>query len=439
MTKQKKIQKMLVIVLTVILAGFLSGGACDDGPGGKLADQCGLSCPGENEGVASGNASISGVPSIDGFFQACVNFNSQATLVTDGINAELDAIAASVGLAGGADLGAGFQAAVKAKFNLAGDVAIRVQKPKCEVSASASIEATANCDVTVDPGSVEATCEGKCEVDASADVSASCSADATAEVTCTGTAPNLECSGSCSGTCELTAAAACEGTCNGTCNGTCSVENTDGSCAGECDGTCEGSCEMEAGASCSGQCKGTCEYTAPEGGCSADAKAEVSCKGEANAEASVNCSGSCSGSVTPPSASAECQASAKAEAELKAECTPPSVDVSYSFAAGASATAKAEFEAWLHGFKGHISALAAANAKADIVIKAGANLTTAATGAVKGAASDLAADADFSVAFKLACVPAQITEATDMIASASTELKGSFQASTSFVTGLAKK
>jgi len=167
---------------------------------------------------------------------------------------------------------------------------------------------------------------------------------------------------------------------------------------------------------------------------------EVECHAEASAEPpTVNCSGSCSGEVTPPSASAECEASAKAEAELNAECTPPSVDVSYSFAATADAQVQAEFEAWLHGFKANMGALAAATAKADIVLRAGADLGAAASGAIQGVADTLAGEADFAVAFKLACLPAQLDATATVITDATAELTASATASASFVTGLKKK
>ncbi|MBN2718940.1 MAG: hypothetical protein JXX14_24045 [Deltaproteobacteria bacterium] len=463
MKQQKRIQKTLVIVLTVILAGFLSGGACDDGgPLDNIAEQCGLSCPGASEGLVAGNASITGVASIDGFFGSVVNFNTKATKVSADIDAALKAIYGSVGLdvAGKAgadlDMSAQFQAALAAKFYLdaSAGAAIKVeyQKPKCEVSASASIEATAKCDVEVQPGSVEASCSGKCEVDpGEVNLEAACEGSVEAELTCTGTAPSLSCEGSCTGGCELEVAATCEGTCNGSCTGTCSVENTDGSCAGECDGECEGTCEMEAGGSCSGKCTGSCEYTPASGSCEGGAKAEVSCKAEANAEPpQVNCSGSCSGEVTPPSASAECEASAKAEAELSAECTPPSIGVSYSFDASLVAAAeadgsieseaalKAEFKAWLTLFKTEVGNLVAAMAQADIVLKAGEGMISAAGNVIGKAGAELAADADFSVAFKLGCLPAELKKVPGIIGDASDKLSGSVDASVSLV-GIIKK
>lgn len=450
MKTQKRIKQSLMIGLIILMGSFLTGGACEDSPVGDLAEQCGITC--SEKGIADGNASISGFASIDGFFAAVVNFDQRATKISADIDAELAAIAASLDMAGGAqaDFAGSFQSAVAAKFNLDATAGVTVdfQPPKCEVSASASIEATAKCDATVDAGSVEASCSGKCEVDpGEVNLEAACEGSVEAELTCTGTAPSLSCEGTCTGSCELEVAASCEGTCNGTCDGTCSVENTDGSCSGQCDGNCEGSCELEAGGSCDGKCTGSCEYTPPSGSCEGGAKAEISCKAEANAEPpEVNCSGSCSGEVTPPSASAECEASAKAEAEVNAECHPPSVAVSYQFDAtamgaldaDAQATMKAEFKAWLTGFKAHIAAIAAASAQADIVAEAGKGIISAASNVVGDAAGEVAAEAGFSGTIKLACASKQLQAVPGVINGATSELTASVTAAASLTTALGK-
>ncbi len=444
-----KVKRLLYVLIIIGTAGILMGNACED-----VADVCDIKCA--DEGVADGNASITGIASIDSFFAAVVNFDTQATLVADGIDVELAAIADSVGLVGGAgaDFSGGFQAALQAKFALEGDISVDFQPPKCEVSAKASIEATAKCDVEVEAGSVEASCEGKCEVDpGEIDLEASCEGEATAEVSCTGTAPNLACEGTCTGSCELEVAASCEGTCTGGCSGECKGECSgstdsggvcDGECKGECGGECEGSCELEAGGSCSGSCTGSCEYTPPSAECEAGAKVEVECKAEGSVEPpQVNCSGSCSGEVTPPSASAECEASAKAEAEVKAECHPPSVGVKYNLVASGDATAdaeaRAEFKAWLTGFKARVGAIAAASAKADKVIVAGEGIIDAAASAIVSAASEIDVEGDIVGTFKLAtCLGPALDEVPGIINSATTSLTASVSASASLMGSLGK-
>jgi hypothetical protein len=398
----------------LVVGGFLAAGCGENGLG-NIAEQCGFVC--EGDAVANGNASISGVASVDSFFGAVVNFEGKANMVADGIAAALGRIAVSLELDPGAT-GAEISGALEAKFaaDLQGGLNIDFAPPRCEVSAKASIEATAQCDASVDPGSVKAECSGTCEVEASAEVD--CGAEATLE--CKGTAPGLACEGECSGSCEV------ELTAGGTCEGTC---NAAGECQGECDGTCEGSCEVSgsAAANCTGKCKGECTYTPPEGGCEANATA--SCKAEGSAK--VECSGRCEGEVTPPSASAECEASAKANAEMNAECTPPSLEISYTLSARlqGDANARAEFEAWLEGFRGNFQALVTAMEQANIVIRAGASLATAADGAVRGAINAQASgDVDLKAGFGLACAITNLPVAITVVNGARTRLQGQFEA-----------
>lgn len=411
------------------VAGALSTQACgEDGPGipgsDTLLKECGLTC--SAEGIAEGNASISGVASVDAFFGAVVNFDAKAKLVTGNINAELAKIRALLEL--DADAGAAeIKAAMIAKFNLDADagVSIKYQPAQCAISAQATIEATAKCDASFDPGSATVECSGTCEAEAG--VQAECSGEATLK--CTGTAPGLACEGECKGGCELEVAAVCEGTCKGTCSGTCSAENADGSCAGSCDGMCEGTCEASAGASCSGKCKGECTYTAPEGGCEGGATAKC----EASANAKVECSGKCEGEITPPSASAECEASAKAEASVNVECTPPSLDIAYQFDASLDAEARldaqANFEAFLVTFRGSFSAILAQLARADVVLEAGAGIATAASGAVTGAVNaSLDGDLSLKAAIGLGCALTELKVVPGVIGDATADLQASVSA-----------
>jgi hypothetical protein len=403
-----------------LLAGFslttLQG--CD-----QVADVCDLSCP--DEGVLEGNASITGIASIDAFFGAVVDVNAAALSISGSLRSELDAIALSVGLEPGA-AGADIAAAVEAKLALYIDVdaglKVDFQPPRCEASVEVAVAAAAECDVEVDPGMATVECSGGCEVEGG--VMASCEGDAT--LTCTGTAPNFACSGSCEGSCELEVAAACEGTCRGTCNGTCSVVDAQGDCAGSCMGDCQGTCELSAGGSCGGKCTGSCTYEPGMAGCEADASAKC----EAGASGSVQCDAKCEGEVTPPEVSAECEASVEAKADASIECFPPSLEVTWQWnaMAGADVDAQAEFKAWLEGFKGHISVMLAARTKADILVDSLTNLSAAATGALEGSFMVLA-EGDFSAAIKVPCAVAQLGDAADLITSATGELSGNASAS----------
>src|SRR5690349_4644778 len=84
--------------LLLLVAGAFSTQACDgkDSPLGDLAEQCGLTC--DAKGIVEGNASVSGIPNVDAFFAAVVNFNAKASLVSGNIDAELLKIKAALGL-----------------------------------------------------------------------------------------------------------------------------------------------------------------------------------------------------------------------------------------------------------------------------------------------------------------------------------------------------
>jgi len=447
------------IGIYALSAGLITGvsGCGEDSPLGNLAEECGLVCA--SEGIVEGNASISGLRSVDAFFGAVVSFSSVAGELSGEVEAVNNKIAVSVGLepgAGGAEIAAAIDAKIAA--NVEGDLTVNIVEPKCSASAEVAIEASAKCDVDVDPGSVEVMCMGSCSVEASA--SAGCEADV--EVVCTGTAPALKCAGSCKGECKFEAAASCEGKCMGSCDAECSVTISGGTCEGtcegdctvdgstetgvngECTGECSGSCkkpagEVECGGSCagectgecmadvsggcSGSCEGECEYTPPSAECSGSASVE--CKAEVMAGAM--CSGKCEGDVQPPSAKAECSASAKAEADLRVSCDPPSVDIKFAFSAElqADVQAQAEFNAWVSGFKGNIGALANLEARASSVLKAGADLTGAAEGAVTGAVEELSGEADLKASIGAVCALEQLPLVAGLITDAAGELEAS--------------
>jgi cytoskeletal protein CcmA (bactofilin family) len=423
--------------MLLALGGSAAVTACtnEDGttglPGGDaLLEECGLTC--DDSALLEGNASVSGIQNVDAFFGAVVNFKAAAGELSTDMRAELDAIAVSVGVEKGA-AGADIAAAVQAKFaaNVQGGVTIDYQPAQCNVSAKASVEATAKCDASVDPGKVEVSCKGSCEAKVEADGTFDCGADV--EAGCKLNAPKLDCEGKCEGSCKLDVAAECTGTCQGTCDGECSATNADGSCNGTCEGTCQGTCQMKGDASCSGSCTGSCIVEPANGSCEANATAH--CDASANVDAEVKCEGECKGDVEPPSAKAECQASAKAEAEIHAECTPPQLALSYTLAANVEGDvqAKAEFEAWLTGFKAHYSGVIALSAKVEQLVDVSADLTTAASGAVEASFS-AAAEGDVSLkgTVGLACAIKNLPHVAGIIGDAVGEVQASGTAAGEF-------
>jgi hypothetical protein len=397
-----------------------------------LAEQCGLTCP--SDGIAKGNASISGVVSIDAFFQSVLDFQTKALNVSGGIDAQIAAIKADFGLAADGDL----KAAIAA--NVEGGLQIDAEPAKCEVDAHATLEAQAHCDASIDPGKATVKCSGSCEVDASADVS--CSADADLE--CTATAPSIECSGTCSGTCEvdISGMAACSGECHGDCSGDCSAYVKDGSgaakCSGKCDGMCKGSCEaaVEASGKCSGKCEGSCKTT--PGGAKCEGSAHASCKAKANAMA--ECKGRCDGDIEPPKAKAECEASAKAEAKVNVECTPPRVAISYKLKAGLDAMAQAKFTAAIKNLEVRLPALLASMKKAGIVVKAGTGLIADAGASVKaGVQAQIDAKPDAKSLIGLGCAVLELPNVGAALETSSKKLAASVKASAELTTALGMK
>jgi hypothetical protein len=415
----------------LVLGGF-SVGACggDKVPGPEglpidkpnlpgqvdaIAKQCGLEC--SAKGVLEGNASISGDAKIDAFFGSVVNFTGKANLIADGINGELANIAVSLGIPGNSGA-AEIKAALDAKItaNVEGTLKIKAQAPKCEVSAKATVEAQAKCEGMVTPPMASVECKGGCQVDAK--VSAMC--DASATTVCRGQAPMLSCSGTCSGSCEVDLMAA--GTCDGTCEGS---TDAGGMCTGKC------KTEMSGGAMCTGKCKGECEYTPPMG-VMCEANAKVECK--AMAGASVMCNGRCDGEVTPPMVSAECQASVKADASVNAECTPPKLHAEFKFKAGASADAKADFEATLEIFIQSYAKILAHLENVKVLGEAGASITASADGAIKASVDKLTAEVNIKAAFQAKCALTQIPMVATAITGATTKMQASASAAATLTT-----
>jgi hypothetical protein len=407
-----------------------------------LAELCGIECG----DFAKGEASVTGVGSIDAFFGAVLTVESKTLAVEGELKATLGQMAAIVGVevAANASLEATADAVVTGfaefKGQIDGDLTFAYQPPKCSVSIDATLDAQAKCEAKATPPKVDVECKGECVAEANVEPPA-----CEGEVKCTGTAPSFACEGTCEGSCELEAGAKCEGTCKGSCeldgsaacDGECQGDTDEGgNCTGECklnagakcEGECKGSCELSAGATCTGQCKGECTYDPGEAKCNG----RVSCT-PPSANASVKCNGECKGEVQPPEVSAECEASVKAEAEMSAECTPPSVKLDYdlkadfSFEGGADASAKAVFAAKLEAFGKAYGKLLAQGQKIEGILRASGNLGDAAGDAIVDAGEK--ASGDFAVTFKLGlCLPDAITAATGKLSASAGKLEASASA-----------
>jgi hypothetical protein len=438
--------RFLGLVLTISGLGLSACGGEDDPTGGLVpggddipaplriaAEGCGIDVECKGAGIAKGNASISGVASVDAIFQSVINFQAKADVVSADIDAQVAAIRGDFGIAADANLKAMLEAQISA--NVEGGLKVVAEPAKCQADIRASVAAKARCEGTVMPPMVMAECSGGCEVEANAMVKC----DANADLRCTVTAPSVACEGECKGSCEtmLTAKAACSGTCKGTCDGECSAYSDSGKamCAGKCSGMCMGSCEAElaAEAKCEGTCKGECTVTKPSGGCEGGIRA--SC--EAKADAMVMCEGRCDGEVTPPMVKAECEASVKAEAKMNVECTPPRLSVDYQLKAGVDAMAQAKFVAGVENLKVRLPALLASVKGAGLVVDAGAELVADASGQISAVAKDavkIAVDGDLRAGFGLICAAGEAKNIGTTLEGSSKKLKDSVSAAAS-ITG----
>lgn len=397
MKKSPRISHLLVLGLATG-SGLATLQGCEDPTG-----VCDLSCPAE--GVADGNASISGIASFDAFFGAVISLRDASANVNADMRAELEGLAAALEIEGAAEmsmdeLSAAVAAALQLKLDgyVEGGLTLSYQPPRCDVNLEVVANAAAECDVEATPGEVKVECSGSCEV--SAQAQAQCAAEG--NLTCTGQAPGFDCNGTCTGACEADVAFECGGSCLGACEGTCTVcaggdceDDGNGvitNCAGACMGMCDGTCELEAGGQCDFRCEGSCEYD--PGGAECEAGASAKCDVSASAE--VECEGKCEGEASPPEVSAECQAAVEAKASAEVECTPPAIGVDFQFKAGLDADARAEFKSFLEILELRFAGMVAANAKIEHLQPAVVQVGAAAKGAVEGAIQ-AAGEGDLSV------------------------------------------
>ncbi|MCA9710492.1 MAG: hypothetical protein KDK70_31920 [Myxococcales bacterium] len=203
-------------------------------------------------------------------------------------------------------------AEVKAKLGASAKLTLAVQPPSCHASLDAMADCVAECDASVEPGSVTVQCEkGKLSGTCEAECSGRCDLSAAAQ---------------CKGTCEGSCSAKFSGTCGGSCNGKCDGKAMKG---GSCAGKCEGSCSALAEGTCGGQCEGSCHLAAA-------AKCEGTCTGECSVEMKAP---TCEGDIEPPKASAECNAGCETQVQAEVKCEPAQVALMIEGGADAQAVA----------------------------------------------------------------------------------------------------
>jgi hypothetical protein len=353
---------------------FKAGATIDANIGGNAQAQVAAQAIADFSGIAS--AAVEDVTS------ACRSMAQEL----DAPQAEQDAATAEKDKRKALDLWC--KAAVKAvgtvKAKAGGTLTIDVVPPKCEASVSAkancqaSCSGSAKCDLKANPpkctgGSLEVACKG------------SCSLDGKASIACTG-----KCTGKCQGSCTASGGVAvkCEGKCEGKCSADAQGNGNGVNAEGKCTGFCDAKCTADAKApaiECTGSCEGSCD---------------AACTG--TAEVSAKCDGKCEADFEPLKCTggkleggcqvdAKCEGNCDASVSAKAECTPPSVTVSFSGAADVQAAGKLQAV-----FEANLGVIFAFQARLDGMAK----LTATITG-----------NADVIVDVKKACIPAMLAAA----------------------------
>ena len=408
MTTFNRFKAPLVLAVTLALP-LVTNGCPADGASNPL-------CCTEYKAGATIDAKIGGSAQAQVAVQAVADFQGIASgAITDlttackGMAQELDATKAELDAA---EASADDRARMKAYCTLAvkvigtvkasagGTLKIDGVPPKCEASISAKANCQAKCDVS-----------GKCDIKAN-------------PPKCTGGSLSVACKGEC--TAKAGATLKCEGKCSASCKGSC-VAKGGVQCSGKCEGTCKGTAQggtgtgIKADGTCDGTCEGTCEVTAPGVTCTGSCNGECggSCTG--TAEASVKCDGECKADFEPLKCEggkleggckveAKCDGNCDASVSAKAECTPPSVKVSFTGAANIEAAGKLQAV-----FEANLGVVFAFQARLEGMAKL--------TGTITG-------NADAVVDIKASCIPAVIAAAV----SAAADVEASASATGSIVT-----
>ena len=428
-----------LLLVTLALSATLP--SCSEG---EIADgNCPLlACPAE--GIAQGNANVSGFARADSFFVAAVQLDRTSAEIERDLRGELDDIAALLDLRPGASADE-LVAALRARLDahLEGTLSISNSPARCTTDAAVFMDTAWLCDSKV-PLDEAPDCQGACEALVTIVGRARCRTDA--EVTCAGIAPRFACDGTCEGLCELPTGGACSGNCRGTCEGTCrGAVGENNRCEGSCDGSCTGTCELLVDAVCAGQCRGICRIKPPDARCSPEFPAL--CESTSDAAGfldDVGCSGKCLGKLELPTAARHCEAAAIARSSIAASCLRPRLALSYELKQSVTGdgAARRAFEVWLSGFKIRYGALLAQLAKAELLVESAQALTSAAPSAVDAFSLDSEQSmtgGDIAYGFGLLRALEQIPETVDLVEKSSRSLASQVNAATKLTSVVAAR
>lgn len=160
---------------------------------------------------------------------------------------------------------------------------------------------------------------------------------------------------------DVDAYAGCVAECDATFVAESDVECTEGRLVGQCSGTCSGECRVdgtayEVNGACAGECVGSCSVDFVEPRCEGDVYVE---------------------------ADAQCEAACEARVDVVAECSEPSLYVSWD--SGVDPAAAAELDELAMVLEDHYPHLLALQARLEAVADSGAELVTSFEGAADAA------------------------------------------------------
>jgi hypothetical protein len=204
---------------------------------------------------------------------------------------------------------------------------------------------------------------------------------------------------------ELDAMASCVAECDASFVAENNVTCEGGQLVGACEGTCSGECRADGTTSevqgyCAGECAGSCDV----------AMQAPRCEGEAYVEADAHCEAACDARI-----------------DARAECTEPSLEMSWSI--DVDPAAQARFDALIATLEANYPRLLALTARLENVVASGGELVTAFEGAA-GAAGNLGymatmcfADSTLLAASSLATIEVTMTVSVEVSASATAQAR----------------
>ena len=330
----KRNLRNLLFTIPGLVIGAVGASSCDkrgDGadpdrqPREEVCGPCGE--------IATGDFSISGDATLDGFFHAVGTLQTRDGQHQGGLRGNIMALAAVYGIDASGDITPRSSARSPRPI----DGRRHGQRRWRRSRFATSRPAVQGRREPRGPGGGELRGQGqlrrqgrrraRSRSSAKAECKGGCDAECTGSAECAVDAPSVSCTGTCEGSCELDVAAKCTGTCHGTCSGNCSAKDAQRELRRYLRRGLQGKLRVRsAAAKCSGHLQRQVRVEVRR---RQVRRRRPSAAAPATARAPVRCTGT----ATPPSASAKCDASADCQASRRPlrrsaslVCTPPELD-----------------------------------------------------------------------------------------------------------------